>query len=92
MPVVSEKDYGIVWVQIDFVLSFLEKIQELKLKKELAVNTADSYTEENEQLRALLKECSRRIEDLIDWSDCKYDEAEELLTSINTALGESEEQ
>lgn len=43
-------------------------------------------------MRALLKECSRRIEDLIDWSDCKYDEAEELLTSINTALGESEEQ
>ena len=53
--------------------------------------TAYELKIENNKLRDLLHECSRRIEDLIDWSDCKYDEAEDLLTRINTALGESEE-
>lgn len=45
----------------------------------------------NERLRNLLRECSRRIEDLLEWSDTKYDEAEELLTRIKAAIGESEE-
>lgn len=37
-------------------------------------------------LKCLLKECGNRIEDLIDWSDYRYDEAEELLTKINEVL------
>lgn len=37
-------------------------------------------------LKCLLKECGNRIKDLIDWSDYRYDEAEELLTKINEVL------
>jgi len=63
--------------------NYPDKISKLKSRiKHLLEDTA--------KLRHLLKEAGRRMEDLIDWSEIKYDEAEDLLTRINAAINGNE--
>lgn len=69
-----------------------EELQQLKLKKELAANTADSYAEENEQLRTLLKECRKTIETqkifFAPEFECVKCDYNGILTRIEAHLGE----
>lgn len=68
-----------------------EELQQLKLKKELAVNTADSYAEENEQLRNLLKECRKTIETqkifFAPEFECVKMDYNRILTRIDDVIG-----
>ena len=74
---------------IDEVLSpvpSFESWQDYLMKVNIMKMSHHGKVRENAKLKELLKECGKRMEDLIDWSGYKYDEAEELLTKINEAL------